>query len=106
MQAERYVISSLQSSVYCVVFLFFLTFTFLHQIWGTDHMHRIVSEQSATVLYYTLMDQLLLIWVLQPAVGVARFYTTSTTKDNSFPDQVKFFSFLVFFLFGLSISTK
>ncbi|KAK3780031.1 hypothetical protein RRG08_029724 [Elysia crispata] len=58
------------------------------EIWGTDHMHRIVSEQSATVLYYTLMDQLLLIWVLQPAVGVARFYTTSTTKDNSFPDQI------------------
>ncbi|GFR63069.1 tetratricopeptide repeat protein 28 [Elysia marginata] len=58
------------------------------EIWGTDHMHRIVSEQTATVLYYTLMDQLLLLWVLQPAVGVARFYTTTTTKDNTFPDQI------------------
>ncbi|GFN95683.1 tetratricopeptide repeat protein 28 [Plakobranchus ocellatus] len=58
------------------------------EIWGTDHMHRIVSEQSATVLYYSLMDQLLLLWVLQPAVGVARFYTTNTTKDNTFPNQV------------------
>ena len=58
-------------------------------------MHRIVSEQSATVLYYSLMDQLLLLWVLQPAIGVARFYTTSTTKDNTYPNQVKVAGFVI-----------
>ena len=52
-------------------------------------MRRIVSEQKATVLYYSLLNNFLLLWVLQPAEGVVRFYSGKLPSDaESFPKLV------------------
>ncbi|KAI8771455.1 tetratricopeptide repeat protein 28 [Biomphalaria glabrata] len=52
------------------------------EVWGTDHMNRIVSFQNATVLYYSLLDNILLLWVLSPGQGVTRFYSTKGSSQN------------------------
>ncbi|CAL1537155.1 unnamed protein product [Lymnaea stagnalis] len=58
------------------------------EIWGTDHMKRIVSSQNATVLYYSLLENQLLIWVLAPGEGVVRFYSTKASTAHTFTQQI------------------
>lgn len=58
------------------------------QIWDTDYIKRIVSQQNATILYYSVLENQLLLWVLRPVEGIARFYCTRTSEEQTFPQQV------------------
>ena len=42
--------------------------------WSMDRIQRTVNQQSATVLYYSVLYDCLLVWVLKPGVGIAQFY--------------------------------
>ena len=53
----------------------------LFDAWSIDKITRVISEQNATVLYYTVLPQCLLIWVLQPSHGLVRFYSNKP-KDS------------------------
>lgn len=44
-------------------------------IWSIERMGRVVSQQNCTVLYYSLLTEYLLLWVLQPGPGLVRFYS-------------------------------
>lgn len=61
----------------------------LHQeLWSMEHIHRVVSEQNATVIFYSLLEHCLLLWVLVPGVGLVRFYSGRAPKDMSMRAQV------------------
>ncbi|KAK7094678.1 tetratricopeptide repeat protein 28-like [Littorina saxatilis] len=59
-----------------------------HEAWTYDRMHRVVSQQSGTVLFYSLLEHALLLWVIQPGVGLVRFYTGRSFKETSMRQQV------------------
>ncbi|KAL8606426.1 hypothetical protein ACOMHN_060331 [Nucella lapillus] len=58
------------------------------EAWTFERMHRVVSQQSATVIFYSLLEHALLVWVLQPGVGLVRFYTGRYFKEGSIRQQV------------------
>ena len=60
-----------------------------HDTWNFDRMHRVVSQQSGTVLFYSLLEHSLLVWVLQPGAGLVRFYTGRSFKDVTLRKQVE-----------------
>ena len=57
--------------------------------WTFDRMHRVVSQQNGTVLFYSLLKHSLLLWVMQPGVGLVRFYTGRSFKEITLRQQVK-----------------
>ncbi|XP_067661035.1 tetratricopeptide repeat protein 28-like [Haliotis asinina] len=61
----------------------------LRNLWSVERMNRSVSQQNGTVLYYSLLDSSLLLWVLQPGRGLVRFYTGRPGKDMSMRDQIQ-----------------
>ncbi|XP_059149912.1 tetratricopeptide repeat protein 28-like [Physella acuta] len=54
------------------------------ELWETDHLKQIVSQQNGTVLYYSLLDNLLLLWVLSPGEGIIRFYSAKSSVNKTF----------------------
>ncbi|XP_064648996.1 tetratricopeptide repeat protein 28-like [Lineus longissimus] len=48
----------------------------LSESWTVDRIKRVVMQQNATILYYSILHDLLLLWVLQPDKGLVRFYST------------------------------
>ncbi|KAK7502589.1 hypothetical protein BaRGS_00006164 [Batillaria attramentaria] len=58
------------------------------EVWGMERMHRVVSQQNSTVIFYSLLEHALLMWVLQPGAGLVRFYTGRASKDLSMRQQV------------------
>ncbi|XP_048245138.1 tetratricopeptide repeat protein 28-like [Haliotis rufescens] len=61
----------------------------LRDVWTVERMNRAVSQQNGTVMYYSLLDSSLLLWVLQPARGLVRFYSGRAGKDMSMRDQIQ-----------------
>ncbi|XP_076455182.1 uncharacterized protein LOC143289867 isoform X2 [Babylonia areolata] len=59
-----------------------------HEAWTYERMHRVVSQQSATVIFYSLLEHALLMWVLQPGAGLVRFYTGRSFKEATIRQQV------------------
>ena len=58
--------------------------------WSLDNILNVVHEQNATVLYYTVLNNALLLWVLQPGVGIAKFYVgRNSTTDQTIPKQIE-----------------
>ena len=57
-------------------------------VWTVNRMNRALGQQNATVLYYSLLEKNLLLWVLQPGAGLTRFYSGSLTKDCSVRTKV------------------
>lgn len=57
-------------------------------MWSIEKIHHVVSQQNATVLYYSILDNKLLLWVLQPGLGIVRFYASRATEENSAPNKV------------------
>ena len=53
-----------------------------------EHLTRIVNQQNANVLYYSLLPSRLLIWVILPGQGVVRFYSGRSEKDEGMIEQV------------------
>ena len=55
-----------------------------------DGLINIVHQQNATVLYYSVLNDALFLWVLQPAIGIARFYAgKNITTEQTIPEQIK-----------------
>ena len=55
-----------------------------------DKIINIVHQQNATVLYYTLLHNALLLWVLHPGIGIARFYAgKNNVTDATIPEQIE-----------------
>ena len=44
--------------------------------WNFEKISRVVSHQKATILYFTLLQSSINVWVLHPSEGLARFYST------------------------------
>ncbi len=42
--------------------------------WNIDKIKHVVSQTNATVLYYSLLEESVLVWILQPGCGIVRFY--------------------------------
>ena len=61
-----------------------------HEAWTFERMHRAVSQQRATVVFYSLLERALLVWVLQPGAGLVRFYTGRSFKEETMREQVPF----------------
>ncbi|XP_069120674.1 tetratricopeptide repeat protein 28-like isoform X2 [Argopecten irradians] len=59
------------------------------EVWSPDRINRLVSQQSAYVLFYSLIDSHLLLWVLAPGQGVVRFYSRKAEDDKNMVQQVK-----------------
>ncbi|ESO98992.1 hypothetical protein LOTGIDRAFT_231307 [Lottia gigantea] len=57
--------------------------------WSCQKLESVVSGQSATVLYYSLLDSNLLLWVLQPAEGLTRFYTRRAPKHITMTEKIE-----------------
>ena len=57
--------------------------------WSINKMSHVVTQQSATVLYYTILPSSLLIWVLQPDEGLARFHTSRARNKQPIAEQVQ-----------------
>ncbi|KAK6195644.1 hypothetical protein SNE40_001029 [Patella caerulea] len=57
-------------------------------MWSFQKLARTVSGQNATILYYSLLDYNLLLWVLQPADGMTRFYAGRAPKDITMTEKV------------------
>ncbi|XP_041369335.1 tetratricopeptide repeat protein 28-like [Gigantopelta aegis] len=58
-------------------------------VWTVNRMNRALSQQNATVLYYSLLEKTFLLWVLQPGLGLTRFYSGSSAKDCSIRSKIK-----------------
>ncbi|XP_071154491.1 tetratricopeptide repeat protein 28-like isoform X2 [Mytilus edulis] len=56
---------------------------------SVEHITRIVNQQNANVLYYSLLPSRLLIWVLLPGQGVVRFYSGRAEEDEGMIEQVQ-----------------
>lgn len=41
-----------------------------------EQMNKEVTEFNSTVIYYSVLETLLLIWVIKPGFGIVRFYST------------------------------
>lgn len=54
----------------------------MFDMWLFEKMMRVVGQQNATVLYYTVLPSRLLIWVLQPGEGLTRFYSLKSAKES------------------------
>ena len=55
-----------------------------------DEILNIVHQQNATILYYTVLNDALLLWILQPGVGIARFYAgKNNTEGQTMPQQIE-----------------
>ncbi|KAL5012513.1 hypothetical protein ScPMuIL_011064 [Solemya velum] len=57
-----------------------------HSLWrdvcDLEKVNRIVSQQNATLLYYSVLQDSLLLWVLQPGQGITRFYHGKCADGN------------------------
>ncbi|XP_052220078.1 tetratricopeptide repeat protein 28-like [Dreissena polymorpha] len=51
-------------------------------MWTVERMGRVVSQQNSTVLYYSLLTDQLLLWVLQPGAGLVRFYARRAKGEH------------------------
>ena len=51
-------------------------------MWDMERILRTVNEQNATILYYTILPNALLLWILQPGIGIARFYASKNTNPE------------------------
>ncbi|XP_053380746.1 tetratricopeptide repeat protein 28-like isoform X2 [Mercenaria mercenaria] len=58
-------------------------------MWSVERMGRVVSQQNSTVLYYSLLSEYLLLWVLQPGVGLVRFYSRRAGKEENMIETVE-----------------
>ena len=55
-----------------------------------DKIINFVHQQNSTVLYYTVLNNALLLWVLQPGIGIARFYAgKNNLADQTMPQQIE-----------------
>ena len=55
-----------------------------------DEILNIVHQQNATILYYTVLNDALLLWILQPGVGIARFYAgKNNAEGQTMPRQIE-----------------
>ncbi|KAL3871452.1 hypothetical protein ACJMK2_039449 [Sinanodonta woodiana] len=61
----------------------------LWDMWEMDKINRVVSQQNATVLYYSLFKSALLLWVLQPTNGLVRFYSKKALGDSDFIQEIQ-----------------
>ena len=60
------------------------------KLWDTERINRLVSQQNATILYYTVLGDSYIVWVLQPGRGVVRFYQSrSQDMTYRFTDVVR-----------------
>lgn len=57
-----------------------------HSLWrdmlDLEKVHHVVSQQSATLLYYSVLQDSFLLWVLQPGHGIVRFYHGKCADGN------------------------
>ncbi|XP_052790745.1 tetratricopeptide repeat protein 28-like isoform X2 [Mya arenaria] len=58
-------------------------------MWTVERMGRVVSQQNSPVLYYSLLSQHLLLWVLQPGQGLTRFYCKKAEEPHSMIETVE-----------------
>nr|XP_002732922.1 PREDICTED: tetratricopeptide repeat protein 28-like [Saccoglossus kowalevskii] len=54
-----------------------------------DELCKIVNKQKCTVLYYSITDPCLLIWVLKPGEGVVRAQVEKSIGSDSFRHKVR-----------------
>ncbi|XP_060081998.1 tetratricopeptide repeat protein 28-like [Ylistrum balloti] len=59
------------------------------EVWTLDRINRVVSQQSAYILYYSLINSHLLLWVIAPGQGIVRFYSRKADDDMDMVEQVK-----------------
>ena len=48
-----------------------------------------VNQQNATVLFYSVLDDKFLLWVIQPGVGITRFYIGKQEKNCKFGTKIQ-----------------
>lgn len=58
------------------------------EVWNIERMNRAVSQQSAHILYYSLINSHVLLWVLAPGQGIVRFYSRKADSNVNMVQQV------------------
>ena len=56
--------------------------------WNIEKIKRVLSQQNATVIMYTIIPKHFFVWVLQPVNGLVRFYTGRAPKDSTVPREI------------------
>ncbi|XP_074655351.1 uncharacterized protein LOC141908946 isoform X2 [Tubulanus polymorphus] len=56
--------------------------------WSLNRLLRVVDQQSATVIYYTVTGFRLLLWLLQPGRGIVRFYSTKSESGKTMTESI------------------
>ncbi|KAK2145782.1 hypothetical protein LSH36_658g01023 [Paralvinella palmiformis] len=57
-------------------------------LWDMDRVRRVVNQQNAMILFYTLFQNSYMVWVLQPGKGVVRFYQGKNQDKSSSLSQI------------------
>lgn len=86
--------------------------------WAVDRMSRLVNEQNAAVVYYSVLSHRVLSWVFVPGSGLVRFYSGKSADVEDMQERVIYSEFLfkskyilkvcmhVFYLFAESVSLR
>lgn len=56
--------------------------------WAVDRMSRLVNEQNAAVVYYSVLSHRVLSWVFVPGSGLVRFYSGKSADVEDMEERV------------------
>ncbi|XP_061183714.1 tetratricopeptide repeat protein 28-like isoform X2 [Saccostrea echinata] len=57
--------------------------------WAVDRMSRLVNEQNAAVVYYSVLSHRVLSWVFVPGSGLVRFYSGKSADVEDMQDRIQ-----------------
>ncbi|KAJ8300636.1 hypothetical protein KUTeg_022155 [Tegillarca granosa] len=59
------------------------------ELWTIDRINRVVGQQNSTVLYYSLLSERVLVWIIVPGEGIVRFYSGKSEGGCNLIEQIE-----------------